>query len=436
MPQTGPSSALTEDQTGREGRPANASATTVENPPQATAPRGIAPPRPAAEAPAATAATAQAAAPLAPAAEAPAAPAATEATAVTAATAQASAPPAPAAEAPAPPATTPAKPPASAEVAQEPAPPSPVTGRSAPHSRTAAAVVTKELAHRTTETDVFPTRWTRISDSRFRFTAHWPAAHPFFGPVDDRHQDPMVVGETLRQASMVLAHAEFGAPADTHFVMWDMTLRFDPTALLLADAAEPVEFDVVCSEVRRSGRGLHSMRTTMEFRRAGRLVARGTGSTACTSQRAYRRLRADRLDASDRPVPLLAGIAPHTAGRARAEDVVLAPGDRPGVWNLRVDTGHPVLFPRPNDHVPGMVLFEAARQAATAASGLRPFLPSRMTADFSRYAELHSPCRIETEVLADRPGEATVRVSGRQDGESVFTATLTSARPARVRSLP
>ncbi|QCD60687.1 ScbA protein [Streptomyces hawaiiensis] len=324
--------------------------------------------------------------------------------------------------------------PAAAAAAEStaPSPPSPVTERPAPRSHT---VVTKELAHRTAETDVFPARWTRISDTRFRFTAHWPAAHPFFGPVDDRHQDPMIVGETLRQASMALAHAEFGAPADTHFVMWDLTVRVDPAALLLADAAEPVEFDVVCSEVRRRGRGLHSMRTTMEFRRAGRLVARGTGSTGCTSPRAYRRLRAGKLNALDTPVPLLAGIAPQTAGRARAEDVVLAPADRPGVWNLRVDTGHPVLFPRPNDHVPGMVLFEAARQAATAASGLHPFLPGRMTAEFARYAELHSPCRIETEVLEDHPGEVTVRVSGRQDGALVFTAGLTSARPARVRSL-
>ncbi|MEU0218761.1 ScbA/BarX family gamma-butyrolactone biosynthesis protein [Streptomyces sp. NPDC006265] len=317
-------------------------------------------------------------------------------------------------------------------ITDEPVSPSPVTERTAPHSHT---TVTKELAHRTTETDVFPARWTPISDTRFRFTAHWPAAHSFFGPVDDRHQDPMIVGETLRQASMVLAHAEFGAPADTHFVMWDLTVRVDPSALLLADAAEPVEFDVVCSEVRRRGRGLHSMRTTMEFRRAGRLVARGTGSTGCTSPRAYRRLRAGKVSALDTPVPLLPGIAPQIAGRARAEDVVLAPTDRPGVWHLRVDTGHPVLFPRPNDHVPGMVLFEAARQAATAASGRHPFLPSTMTAGFTRYAELHGPCRIEAEVLDESPGEVTVRVSGRQDGESVFTASLTAARPTRVRSL-
>ncbi|MGA5894883.1 ScbA/BarX family gamma-butyrolactone biosynthesis protein [Streptomyces venetus] len=295
--------------------------------------------------------------------------------------------------------------------------------------------VTKELAHRTVDTDVFPARWSRISETRFRFTAHWPATHTFFHPVDDRHQDPMIVGETLRQASMVLAHAEFGAPRDTHFVMHDLTVSTDPSALLLSDAAEPVEIDVVCSEIRRRGRGLHSMRTTMEFRRAGRFVARGTGSTACTSPLAYRRLRARQLAAPVTPLPLPPGIAPEAAGRARAEDVVLAPSGRPGVWRLRVDTGHPVLFPRPNDHVPGMVLFEAARQAATAASGRHPFLPRAMTATFDRYAELDSPCWIETRVLAEEPGEVTVRVAGRQDGESVFSATLTCAQPARIRSL-
>ncbi|GAB2865609.1 gamma-butyrolactone biosynthesis protein ScbA [Streptomyces deserti] len=292
--------------------------------------------------------------------------------------------------------------------------------------------VTKELAHRSSESDVFPTQWRRLSETRFLVTAHWPAAHSFFGPVDDRHQDPMVVGETLRQTSMVLAHAEFGVPLGTHFVMWDMELSVDPAALLLAEAAEPVAVDVVCSEIRHRGRGLKSMRTTMEFRRADRLVARGTGSTGCTSPLAYQRLRARQLAAVGRPVPLLPGVAPELAGRSRAEDVVLAPDDRPGVWRLRVDTGHPVLFPRPNDHVPGMVLFEAARQAATAATGRRPFLPGRMAVSFSRYTELHTPCTLETEVLDKE--EVTVRVSGRQDGESLFTATLTSAPTAPVRS--
>ncbi|GGP40204.1 adhesin [Streptomyces calvus] len=303
--------------------------------------------------------------------------------------------------------------------------------------RGARTRVTTELAHRPRVEDVFPVEWVRLSDVRFRVTAHWPARHSFFGPVDDRHQDPMIVGETLRQTSMALAHAEFGVPADTHFVMRDLEISTDPARLLLADAAEPVTVDVVCSEVRRRGRGLNGMRTTMEFHRAGRLVARGTGSTGCTSPAAYRRLRARQL--SDRGIripPPPAPVPAESVGRHRAQDVVLSATDRPGAWLLRVHTGHPVLFPRPNDHVPGMVLFEAARQAATAASGRRPFLPSELSASFSRYAELDSPCWIETEVLDKDDDEVTVRVTGHQDDEPVFAATLTCAPTAPVRSLP
>ncbi|KES04398.1 ScbA protein [Streptomyces toyocaensis] len=295
--------------------------------------------------------------------------------------------------------------------------------------------VTPELAHRSRAADVFPVEWVRISADRFRVTAHWPADHGFFGPVDDRHHDPMIVGETLRQTSMALAHAEYGAPADTHFVMRDLEISTDPAALLLAEAAEPVTVDVVCSEVRRRGRGLNGMRTTMEFRRAGRLVARGTGSTGCTSPAAYRRIRERQLAAQGARIPLPGPVPPARVGRARAEDVVLASSGRPETWLLRVDTGHPVLFPRPNDHVPGMVLFEAARQAATAASGRRPFLPSDLSVSFSRYAELDSPCWIDAEVLDKDEDGVTVRVSGRQDDEPVFAATLTCSPGAPVRSL-
>ncbi|MFC9888368.1 ScbA/BarX family gamma-butyrolactone biosynthesis protein [Streptomyces pilosus] len=316
---------------------------------------------------------------------------------------------------------------------------SPANGAGPAAART---LVTPELAHRPRAEDVFPAAWVRLAEDRFRVTAHWPAAHSFFGPVDSRHQDPMIVGETLRQTSMALAHAEFGAPADTHFVMHDLEVSTDPAALLLADAAEPVTVDVVCSEVRRRGRGLNGMRTTMEFRRAGLLVARGTGSTGCLSPAAYRRLRGSRsavVDGARIPLPAPvppAPVPPALVGRHRARDVVLAPADRPGSWLLRVDGRHPVLFPRPNDHVPGMVLFEAARQAAAAASGRLPFLPSELCVRFSRYAELDSPCRLDTEVLDKGEDGVTVRVSGRQDDEPVFAATLTCSPTAPVRALP
>ncbi|GAB2832060.1 gamma-butyrolactone biosynthesis protein ScbA [Streptomyces chlorus] len=312
--------------------------------------------------------------------------------------------------------------------------------------------VTAELAHRTRAADIFPTEWVRLSELDFRVTAHWPADHSFFGPVDDLHQDPMIIAETLRQTTMAIAHAEFGAPLDTHFVMWDLGISTVPSELLLADAAEPVTVDVVCSEVRRRGRGLSSMRTIMEFHRAGRLVARGTGSMGCTSPAAYRRLRAGQPAGPGTAISPFPPVPHELVGRRRAEDVVLSRSDRPGTWLLRVDTGHPVLFARPNDHVPGMVLFEAARQAATAATDGRVFLPSDLASSFSRYTELDSPCLLETEVFdkdgageearsPDREdngngGEVTVRVFGLQNGEPVFTVTLASAPHRRTPGPP
>ncbi|MFE9937554.1 ScbA/BarX family gamma-butyrolactone biosynthesis protein [Streptomyces hirsutus] len=318
-----------------------------------------------------------------------------------------------------------------------------------------ATRVTAELAHRTRAADIFPTEWVRLSEFGFRVTAYWPADHSFFGPVDDLHQDPMIIAETLRQTTMALAHAEFGAPLDTHFVMGDLGISTAPSELLLADAAEPVTVDVVCSGVRRRGRGLSSMRTVMEFHRAGRLVARGTGGMGCTSPAAYRRLRAGQLagpGTAISPSPPVPPVPHELVGRRRAEDVVLSRSDRPGTWLLRVDTGHPVLFARPNDHVPGMVLFEAARQAATAATGGRVFLPSDLASSFSRYTELDRPCLLETEVL-DKGGagaearspdrgdhadgdEVTVRVLGLQNDEPVFTVSLTSAPHRRTPGPP
>ncbi|WP_306430798.1 AfsA-related hotdog domain-containing protein, partial [Streptomyces sp. 2R] len=112
-------------------------------------------------------------------------------------------------------------------------------------------------------------------------------------------------------------------------------------------------------------------------------------------------------------------------GRGRAEDVVLSESSREGVWELRVDTRHPTLFQRPNDHVPGMLLLEAARQAACLAAGDGGFVPAEGRTHFHRYAEFGSPCSIGAEVLPCAvPGEARVRVTGHQDGEPVFDTVL------------
>ncbi|GEB62212.1 ScbA/BarX family gamma-butyrolactone biosynthesis protein [Streptomyces gardneri] len=293
--------------------------------------------------------------------------------------------------------------------------------------RGATAHVPGEFVHRADPADIFPTGWTRLAENRFSVSARWPAAHPFFSPVAGDRHDPVLVAETIRQATMLVCHAELGVPLDEQFVMWGLNYTADPEALAVDGLSSDVTVDLVCSDVIRRGGGLRSMRATVVLTRDGRHLATGSALTRCTSALAYRRIRGERLAALGRPVPLIQGVAPQLVGRENLKDVVLGVGARPGQWQLRINTGHTTLFRRPNDHVPGMVLLEAARQAATLTTGGRAFLPAVMESSFSRYAELDSPCWIEAQAVpgAD-PSTTTVLVAGRQDGHEVFRSTLTS----------
>ncbi|APE24764.1 MULTISPECIES: ScbA/BarX family gamma-butyrolactone biosynthesis protein [Streptomyces] len=291
-----------------------------------------------------------------------------------------------------------------------------------------------EFVHRADPADIIPTDWTQLRQNRFSVSARWPASHPFFSPVAGARHDPMLVAETIRQTSMLVAHAELGVPLDEQFVMWDLSYSADSEALTVDGLSSDVTVDVVCSDITRRGSRLRNLRTTVVLTRDDRLLATGSGTARCTSALAYRRMRGERMEALGRPVPLIPGVHPRLVGRARTEDVVLAPGNRPDQWQLRVNTAHTTLFRRPNDHVPGMVLLEAARQAATATTGSAAYLPTDLSVSFLRYVELDSPCWIEAEsVPTPDPSTTTIRVTGHQDGSPVFRCTLTS--PSRELSV-
>jgi hypothetical protein len=286
---------------------------------------------------------------------------------------------------------------------------------------------TGELCHRPDPEDRFPVDWLRLAEHRFLVSVHWPAAHRFFAPLPDGRQDPLLVAETTRQATMMLAHAEFGVPIGDQFVMRELGYRVETPDFTVHSASGAIDVVVECSDVQlRAGR-LVGMRVDLRFQRLGRVLATSMGILVCTSARVYRRLRGERMSAPSRPVPLLPAVAPHETGRDDRKDVVLALSKhRPG-WRLRLDTTHPTLFARPNDHVPGMVLLEAARQAATALSPGHDFHPASMRISFDKYCELTEPCWI----LArhERCGEqgAVLRVQGVQQEEPVFTAVLGGA---------
>ncbi|MFE5944353.1 ScbA/BarX family gamma-butyrolactone biosynthesis protein [Streptomyces sp. NPDC056480] len=296
--------------------------------------------------------------------------------------------------------------------------------------RGATTHVPGEFVHRADPADIFPTGWTQRGENRFSVSAHWPASHPFFAPMTGDRHDPVLVAETIRQATMLVAHAELGVPVDDQFVMWDLHFTADPAALAVNGLPSNVTVDIHFPDLgSRRGRA-RNLPTLVRLTRGGRPLATGGGLAGYTSAAAYRRLRGDRMAALGRPVPLVQGVAPHLVGRRRPQDVVLGPGTRAGQWRLRVDTDHSILFRRQNDHAPGMMLLEAARQAAVMTTGGGPFLPTAVNVSFERYAELDTPCWIEAEVVPT-PGRPTtvVRVTGRQEGMPVFVCTLASPSP-------
>ncbi|MEU3664609.1 ScbA/BarX family gamma-butyrolactone biosynthesis protein [Streptomyces sp. NPDC032940] len=287
--------------------------------------------------------------------------------------------------------------------------------------------VPKEFVHRASVAEVMLTGWTRRDDTHFTVAAQWPRLHGFFATVDGYH-DPLLVAETIRQAGLLVAHTEFGVPLGHQFLMWDLTVDVRPEQLRIETTPAAPEIEIACSDIKRRGSSISGLHLTVVIRRDGQVAATGAATFNCTSASVYRRLRAAQIgDGVPAPLPLTSPIAPQDVGRISPTDVVLSPAPEPDCWQLRVDTRHPVLFDHPVDHVPGMVLMEAARQAAAAFLG-RACLPVGMTSAFTRYAELDAPCMVKVCALVpDAEGGERLLVTGHQDGNVVFSSVVTVA---------
>ncbi|MER6490656.1 AfsA-related hotdog domain-containing protein [Streptomyces griseorubiginosus] len=115
-----------------------------------------------------------------------------------------------------------------------------------------------------------------------------------------------------------------------------------------------------------------------------------------------------------RPGRLRNRYRPARWGGPCAPNVLLSPTGRPDRRRLRVDTAHPVFFGHPLDHVPGMLLLAAARQAARAHGGPDGPVPASFHAAFHQFTEVDGPVWIEV----SGAGGADVQVVAGQ-GESV-----------------
>ncbi|GAA2224066.1 ScbA/BarX family gamma-butyrolactone biosynthesis protein [Streptomyces amakusaensis] len=319
--------------------------------------------------------------------------------------------------------------------------------------------VERSVVHRHADAEVFVTDSAATGPGRYAVAALLPRAHACFGdhagaagPVD-----PLLLLECFRQAGTVVAHRHLGVPMDTAFLITEWGIRLTAAAALPpgdgdgdgshgshGDGPARLLLTIEARNLNRRAGRLLGATLVAEMYLGGELVARGTVGAGYPNKEAYAGFRTLRRSS---PAPLSdampargpgSPLAPGAVGRRRAENVVLADGERNAGRSravLDVPVAHPVFYDHPLDHVPAMALLEAARQAAIFSEGEAAGGPGHVTAvtaRFQRFVEHDAPATVTAAPATARPADGddhVVAVEFRQSDGVVCTAEVTLSGP-------
>jgi hypothetical protein len=274
--------------------------------------------------------------------------------------------------------------------------------------------------HKRHAEEVYLTHWRRTGHDAFHIRARRPGAHAFYRV--GRAFDPLLLCETVRQTFPLLCHAAYDVPRG-HQLIWEhFGYRVDDAAYADVDRGPDVTMDVHCFDISYRGTRPAALSLRAEVRWGDVPVATAETRFTVRSAAVYQRLRgayAETGAAMARAVPVPAPDPYALAGRARPQDLVLAPPGDDG-RQLRVDTTHPVYFDHPVDHVPGMILLEAVHQAVGGAD------VSALDCAFHRYVELDAPCTIIAASTEGNREEQRTRITAAQGDTIRFSADVTS----------
>lgn len=308
--------------------------------------------------------------------------------------------------------------------------------------------VDRSLLHRTALSEVFLTDCRIVDDHTYLAAAQLPPSHAYY--TDHQHRspliDPILLLECARQAETYGGHAVFGVPAHTRFILRDWSLHIDDVAAL-ARTVGPVEMSMVVhtGEDRWVGGSLRGLVYGIDILLDGRHAGRARISVSYLPEETYHHLRRGRRGS---PPPsstsistVFAGtpVPPHLVGRSNADNVVLQDARVEGAGIaacVRLALDNASMFDHTQDHLPGMVMTEAARQAGLLVlndlHGLSPFrwVLTSVRASFAAYAELDATTlvRARPHLPADPLGVWELTVEFEQDlnvvAEAVLTMTL------------
>jgi len=288
-----------------------------------------------------------------------------------------------------------------------------------------ASTVPCRLVHRRAVAEVLITDWRAAGPDTFECAAQWPRGHRLYRVRDGRH-DPLLVAETLRQAGILLSHTAFEIPETHSFLMDRLAFDVDPDGLVAGATPADVVVRIDCTVGRRT-KAQTTIQFDMDFQRDGRSVATGIGVVRCVAPSVYGRLRTNAAPAGTSPPNLPEPVDADKVGLLDPGDVVIGDERQPGMWPVRVPVEHPVLFDHPLDHVPGMLVFEALRQAGRLRLGRQHAQPVAADLTFGRFLELTGESAVCLDADGDHGGRTTARVRAEQDGLAAAEGTMTLA---------
>ncbi|MEU2834129.1 ScbA/BarX family gamma-butyrolactone biosynthesis protein [Streptomyces lavendulae] len=270
-----------------------------------------------------------------------------------------------------------------------------------------ARTVDRLLVHRDALGEVFLTDLQPLGDTRYAAAAQLPRSHAYYGDhlLRPGHHDPLLILEACRQATLAGAHRFFGVPADNKFILTHLGLRIERPELVFVGTS-PFRLALHVRIGKRMEREGRVTGLDYEITLSGGGAVFGTASVGLRFKdpNGYLTLRLNNRDGMALPssasypaVTPGAPMAPHLVGRANPDNVVLLDGVVVGESAqalLRIPAKHASLFDHPQDHLPGMVIAEGARQLALfAALEVRGLSASKtlltaLDVRFTRFGEL------------------------------------------------
>ncbi|MET7679204.1 ScbA/BarX family gamma-butyrolactone biosynthesis protein [Streptomyces sp. NPDC005423] len=293
------------------------------------------------------------------------------------------------------------------------------------------ARVAKDLVHKHDAGQVLLSGFRRPAEDEFLVVADWTDTAWLGATGDSRQDGAVLLTESIRQTFPLLAHAGYDVPFG-HRLLWsEYRYTLNLRTLREGGTGGRPELRIHCDDVvRRRGR-VTALSLAITVSRDGEELA--TAHTLFTIQQpaVYERLRGPHGDADQmlalarsRPLP-----SPASGASDEFRDAVLSPTDARDRWQLRIDTHHPMYFDHPSDHAPGILLLEAAKQAARTMRHPRVGVAEAMETVFHRYVELDAPCWVHAQLLPDdQLGRARFLVTISQNELPCFTALVSVAK--------